>query len=91
MAIMAGMNQRYYKVRAHPGAKEDRLVEKGPGSFEVWVRAPAERGLANAAVIRLVAARLGVEAKRLRLAKGAASPSKLLALLGEVSADGPAA
>jgi len=48
-----------------------------------WVRAEAERGLANAAVLGLLAQRLGVEAKRLRIVKGATAPSKIVAILGD--------
>lgn len=71
-----------YKVKAHPGSKEDRLSRRGPDSFEIWVRAEAERGQANAAVLRLLAAALGVPSKRLRIIKGATSPSKIVRLLG---------
>ena len=67
-----------YKLRVHPGAKKDSLVEKGPDAFEVWVRAPAERGLANRACLELVGARLGVPSGRIRLVKGAKSPSKIV-------------
>ena len=73
---------RLYKVKAHPGAKEDRCVARGADSFEAWVRAPAKEGRANAAVLALLAAALGVPAKRLRVMKGASSPSKLVADLG---------
>jgi uncharacterized protein YggU (UPF0235/DUF167 family) len=71
-----------YRVKAHPGAKEDRLERRPDGSFEVWVRAPAEAGRANAAVLALLAGAVGLPAKALRVVKGAASPSKLVAVLG---------
>ena len=71
-----------YRVKAHPGAKKDELLEKSPGVYEAWVRAPAEQGRANAAILALLAARLGVPAKRLRLIKGATAPSKLIQVLG---------
>ena len=71
-----------YRVKVHPDAKADRLEARGKDSFELWVRAPAENGRANAAVLSLLAAHLKVEAKRLRVMKGAKSPSKLVQLLG---------
>lgn len=71
-----------YKVKVHAGAKEDRLDRRGPDSFEVWVRAKPERGLANAAVLRLLGAALAVAPKRLRIMKGATSPGKIVQLLG---------
>ncbi len=73
---------RLYKVKAHAGAREDRLLAKPPDAFEVWVRAPAENGRANAAILALLAPALGVPVKRLRVMRGASSPSKLVAVLG---------
>lgn len=73
---------RLYRVKAHAGAREDRLLAKGPDAFEVWVRAPAEEGRANAAILALLAPALGVPLKRLRVMRGASSPSKLVAVLG---------
>jgi uncharacterized protein YggU (UPF0235/DUF167 family) len=72
----------FYRVKAHPGAKKDALEPRGPGAYEAWVRAPAEEGRANAAVLSLLAVHLGLPAKRLRIVKGARSPSKLITLLG---------
>jgi uncharacterized protein YggU (UPF0235/DUF167 family) len=70
------------RVKAHPDSRCDRLEEKGPAAYEAWVRAPAEQGRANVAVLALLARHLKVEAKRLRIVKGATSPSKIVALLG---------
>lgn len=74
---------RYLKVKVHPDSREDRVERRGPDAWEVWTRAPAERGLANAAVRRAVGAALGVREARLRIVKGATAPSKILQLLGE--------
>lgn len=67
----------YIKVKVHADEKRDVVVRKGPDAFEIWVKAPAERGEANRAVAVLVARELGIEAKRLRLIKGATSPAKI--------------
>jgi uncharacterized protein YggU (UPF0235/DUF167 family) len=71
-----------YRVKAHSDAREDRLERLGPDRFEAWVRAPAEGGRANAAILSLVARELGLPAKRLRIVKGARSPSKIVEALG---------
>jgi len=71
------------RLKVHPGAREDRLERRDSGAYEIWVRAPAERGLANAAALALLGAELGCPAKALRVVKGAASPSKIVARLGE--------
>lgn len=68
------------KVKCRPGAREDKVIRRSPDSFEVWVRAPAERGLANAAVLALLARALGLPAARLRLVKGGRSPSKIVSV-----------
>lgn len=73
---------RLIRVKAHPGAAQDRLDEKGPDAFEAWVRAPARDGRANAAVLELLGARLALPLKRLRIVKGASCPSKLVCVLG---------
>ncbi|MDE2512345.1 MAG: DUF167 domain-containing protein [Elusimicrobia bacterium] len=50
-----------------PGARADR----------------AERGQANAAALALLSLALGLPVKRLRVVKGAKSPSKIISVLGE--------
>jgi uncharacterized protein YggU (UPF0235/DUF167 family) len=56
------------------------LERRAETAFEVWVRAPAERGLANAEALGLLARELGVPAGRLRIVKGATSPAKIIAV-----------
>ncbi len=70
-------------VKVHAGAREERLEEKSPTAYEAWVRAEAEQGKANAAVLRLLAQKLGIEPKRLHIIKGARAPSKIIAILGD--------
>jgi len=74
--------ERLLRVKVHPDSRENRLEEKSPTSYEAWVKAEAEQGKANAAVLALLAARLGLETKRLRIIKGATSPSKIVQILG---------
>jgi len=67
----------YIKVKVHVGEKQNRLERKGPDAFEIWVKAPAERGLANAAVREILAHELSIDSKKLILIKGATTPSKI--------------
>ena len=46
----------FYKLRVHPGSRLEKTARKGPDAFELWVKAPAERGLANAAAVLRIAA-----------------------------------
>lgn len=70
------------RLKVHPGSRADRLERRGPDAFEAWVRAPAERGQANAACLALLARELGCPPKSLFLVKGATSPSKIVRRLG---------
>ena len=71
----------YIKVKVHAGEKKNLVKTKAPDAVELWVKAPAERGLANEAVRVLLGEQLGVEAKKLRLIKGATSPAKIFEVL----------
>ncbi len=71
----------FIKLKVHPGERRDRIAKKAPDAYEVWTKAPPERGLANASAIRLLALELGVDAKRILLIKGAASPAKIVKVI----------
>ncbi len=40
---------RLIRVKAHPGERRERVEVHSPDHFEVWVKAPAERGLVKGA------------------------------------------
>jgi uncharacterized protein YggU (UPF0235/DUF167 family) len=76
------MAQCLIRLKVHPGERRDRLEKRGEGVYELWLRAPAERGLANAAALALLARELGCPPKSLRLIKGSRAPSKIVMRLG---------
>lgn len=45
---------RYVKIRAYPGAGEDRVEKVDEDTFNVYVREGAERGAANRAITVLL-------------------------------------
>lgn len=69
--------ESYIKVKVHAGEKKNRLVQKAPDTFELWVKAPAEQGRANEAVRTLLAQHLNLPENKLSLIKGATSPAKI--------------
>ena len=71
------MMEQYLKVKVHAGEKKNRLEQKSPDSFEIWVKAPAQEGRANEAARALLARHLGVAENKLSLIKGATSPAKI--------------
>jgi hypothetical protein len=70
------------RVHVTPGAREEQIVGWHGGSLRVKVRARAEKGRANQAVLRLLARRLGVAPADLSIVHGAASRDKLVEVEG---------
>lgn len=66
-------------LRVTPGARVES-VELGQGKLLVKVRVKPEDGKANAAVLELLAAALGIATSRLRMLRGATGRDKLVQL-----------
>ena len=69
--------EQYLKVKVHADEKKNKLVQKAPDTFEIWVKAPAQEGRANEAVRALLAEHLKIAENKLSLIKGATSPAKI--------------
>ena len=70
----------YIKVRVKTGQKKESVGQLTPTSFKIFVKEKAERNSANARVIKIVAERLGVPAKKVRIVSGHHAQSKMLAI-----------
>ena len=68
----------YIHVKVQAGAKAEKVFKKSDDHFEISVREPAERNLANRRVIGLVAGAFGVGLGKVRIISGHHSPSKIL-------------
>ena len=66
------------KLKVNADSKSAVITKKSEDSYEVWVRAPAERGLANKAALESLARALNQPVKRLRIVKGSQSPNKII-------------
>lgn len=71
---------RYVHVKVTAGARKESLSQKSEDHFEVAVREKAERNMANARVIALIAGHFGVPAGKVRIVNGHHHPSKLLVI-----------
>lgn len=71
----------FIKLKVHPGERRDRIVKKADDAYEIWTKAPAERGLANAAAIRALGVALAKDPGKILLIKGATSPAKIVKVL----------
>jgi uncharacterized protein (TIGR00251 family) len=70
------------RVKAVPGASTDEVVGMLGDRLKVRVAAAPEGGRANRALIDLLATRLGVSPRSLRLVSGEAQPLKVLGVRG---------
>jgi uncharacterized protein (TIGR00251 family) len=69
-------------VRVQARARRDEIAGEQAGSLLVRVTAPPVEGKANAAVCRLLAARLGLAPGRVAVVRGTASRDKLIEIDG---------
>jgi uncharacterized protein (TIGR00251 family) len=67
-------------VKVTPGAREES-VTLSDGAVLVKVRAPADKGAANEAVLQVVARALGLASSRVTLLRGGTSRQKVLKVL----------
>ena len=74
---MADPSPEAIVLRVKPGSRKGPLVEVGEdGGLTIYVRERAVEGKANEAVVKLLAAHLGVPKSRVELVSGATSPVK---------------
>lgn len=70
----------YIKVKVFAGAKKQVIKKIGENQYEIHVKEPAERNLANLRVIVLVADIYKISPKAVKIFSGHHSPSKLLSI-----------
>lgn len=75
------------RVRVMPGAYKPGIVGRHGDSWKIRVAAPAERGAANDAVVRLLAETLAVPARGISLVSGHTAREKILEIGGIGSAE----
>jgi uncharacterized protein len=73
---------RRIEVTVHPGAAKPRIEDREAG-LHVWVASPPVEGAANQAVLKAVAAHLGVPPTEASLVRGRRSRKKLLEIRGQ--------
>jgi len=71
---------QYIHVGVVSGARQESFRQKSKDHFEISVKEKAERNLANARVLELVAKYFKVPVNKVRIVNGHWHPSKLLAV-----------
>lgn len=67
----------YVKVWVQPGARKEKVLANTDGTFELSVREPAERNMANTRVRTILATHYGVSLGAVRIISGHRSGSKI--------------
>ena len=70
------------RVRVGPGARRDRIIGRHDNALKVAVRSPAEKGRANAELIRVVAEALDLAPRDVEILRGSTSRDKVLLVSG---------
>jgi uncharacterized protein (TIGR00251 family) len=71
-----------FALKVVPGASRDAIAGPYGDGLKVRVAAPPEAGAANDAVVRLLAATLGVPMAQVRITRGHTSPRKQVCVSG---------
>ena len=70
----------YIRVNATPGVKKELVKRISADRYEMSVREPAERNLANRRIKELLARELGLPEGNLRMVSGHQSPHKIFSI-----------
>lgn len=73
----------YVKVKVFAGTRKEQVKEVGENRYEIHVKEPAERNMANSRIIALVAELYKISPKAVKIFSGHHSPSKLLSIRKE--------
>ncbi|MFH1200895.1 MAG: DUF167 domain-containing protein [bacterium] len=68
----------YIHIKVSAGSNKESFVQKSEDHFEISVKEKAEKNLANARVLGLVAEHFKVPKSKVRIINGHRHPSKLL-------------
>jgi len=66
------------RVRATPGAAKELVQEVAPNQFEIYVREPAQKNMANRRICSIIAERFRVPITSVRITTGYRSRNKLI-------------
>ncbi|KKT62653.1 MAG: hypothetical protein A3A29_00825 [Candidatus Ryanbacteria bacterium RIFCSPLOWO2_01_FULL_47_79] len=69
------------RMKVKAGARKERIVEIGPGRFEIEVKEKATQNAANGRVVALIARHLRVPEKSLHMVSGHHHPRKTLRVI----------
>ncbi len=82
LAIHSAEGGAVIVVKVVPGSSRERIVGVLGDALKIATSAPPEKGRANAAVVKILAKALAIDARSVELVSGAASPRKEFRVTG---------
>lgn len=70
----------YVKVRTHPSSKKERVTHTQEHEYEIRIKEPAERNLANTRVREIIAREYQVPLGQVRIISGHRSRTKIIGI-----------
>lgn len=67
-------------IKVKAGKNEGKVIKRDFAKYEVWVKSPPTKGLANKELIKVLANYFNVKPYNLRIVKGFRSPEKIIEL-----------
>lgn len=67
----------FIKVKVFSNSKEEVITKKSENSFEIKTKEKAERGLANQAVLKILASYFKIPSSKIKLIKGKKRKNKI--------------
>ncbi|MFP4539859.1 MAG: DUF167 domain-containing protein [Candidatus Paceibacterota bacterium] len=64
------------RVKAHPGARKEKLVRRENGTLEIWVKDQAQKGQANRRILEVISKEFGLASSDVRMVKGGKGNNK---------------
>ncbi len=68
-------------IKVKAGKNENKVIKRDFCNYEVWVKSPPTKGLANKELIKVLANYFNIKPHNLRLVKGLTSPQKIVELI----------
>lgn len=83
MSPVIPVSNMYVKVQALAGAKKERVTRKDNVTYQISVREPAERNMANHRIREIIADEFGLSKGGVKIVSGHRSTSKIFDVILE--------
>lgn len=76
--VKSKLSPTFLKVKVIPSAKQDKITTLPDGMLKIQVTAHPEKGIANKAMVKILAQKLGVKKRDIEIIQGERSSIKLI-------------